>query len=269
MARPARHSTSAYDDYDEQYAHGDLLPGERIGRPFPRTRRKMLRRGIVLLIVLGGGWAFLNEEAIWPGWPQALVAAVSSVMDRKVEPTASAAATTVPPDRLLPGTKLAAIDPTPSALQPPAAGRPVVIPDAAAKSPAPPLTTGSLPPAATGSDDPLPPPSADPADPYQMRAAAAGLHPGLSRALLVRLSPTDYRNAAHAIKTALAESPDGAAFVWPRQRKPELAIFQVRFVPSATADCRRYVVTVGKDGWTTTALPMEKCGPQPGRPRRD
>ena len=42
---------------------------------------------------------------------------------------------------------------------------------------------------------PLPPPTPDPADPYQMRASAVGLHPDLSRVLLTRLSPTDYRNA--------------------------------------------------------------------------
>jgi hypothetical protein len=104
-----------------------------------------------------------------------------------------------------------------------------------------------------------------------MRAEAVGLHPDLSRVLLARLSPTDYRNAGIAIQTAVAETPDSAVFVWPRQRKPELALFQVRFVPGAAPGCRRYVVTVTKDGWLTTALPMEKCGsqPQPGRPRRE
>ena len=102
-----------------------------------------------------------------------------------------------------------------------------------------------------------------------MRAAAVGLHPDLSRALLARLSPTDYRNAGIAIKTALAETAETAVYVWPRQRKPEEALFKVRFVPGAAAGCRRYVVTVTKDGWLTTALPMEKCGPQPRQARRE
>ena len=53
-----------------------------------------------------------------------------------------------------------------------------------------------------------------------------------------------------------------------RQRKAEEALFKVRFVPGAPAGCRRYVVTVTKDGWLTTALPMEKCGPQPRQARR-
>ena len=61
------------------------------------------------------------------------------------------------------------------------------------------------------------------------------------------------------------ESPDDAVFVWPKQRKPELALFQVHFVPGAAPDCRRYVVTVTKDAWSTTALPMERCGVKPVR----
>jgi hypothetical protein len=98
---------------------------------------------------------------------------------------------------------------------------------------------------------------------------AVGLHPDLSRVLLARLSPTDYRNAGIAIQTALAETSDSAVFVWPRQRKPELALFQVRFVPGAAPSCRRYVVAVTKDGWLTTAPPMEKCGSQASPPRRE
>jgi hypothetical protein len=81
----------------------------------------------------------------------------------------------------------------------------------------------------------LPPPAVDPTDPYQVRAAAVGLHPDLSRVLLTRLSPTDYRNAGIAIQTAMAETPDSSVFVWPRQRTPELALFQVRFAPGAAA----------------------------------
>ena len=102
----------------------------------------------------------------------------------------------------------------------------------------------------------------DRTDPYQVRAESIGLHPGLSRVLLTRLSDADYRNAAHAIKTAVTETSDSAIFIWPRQRTPELAVFKVHFVPGAASDCRRYVVTITKDGWMTTALPMERCGPQ-------
>ena len=60
--------------------------------------------------------------------------------------------------------------------------------------------------------EPLPPPVVDKTDPYQVRALAVGLHPGLSRALLVRLTKTDFKNARHAIRTALAKTPDDKVF---------------------------------------------------------
>jgi hypothetical protein len=107
---------------------------------------------------------------------------------------------------------------------------------------------------------PLQPPATDQTDPYRARAVAAGLHPDLSRVLLSRLSTTDYRNARTAIDAAMAKTPATGTFVWPRQRRPELALFQVRFVPGAAPGCRRYVVTVTKDRWSTTAAPMERCG---------
>jgi surface antigen len=101
---------------------------------------------------------------------------------------------------------------------------------------------------------------APPADPYRKRAEAVGLHPDLSRALLSRLSATDYRNAAFAIDKALKTIPDDGDFVWPKSRKDGSAVFDVHFVPGAGHDCRRYVVTITKDRWSTTALPMERCG---------
>ncbi len=133
------------------------------------------------------------------------------------------------------------------------------------------MTIAALPPAQAVEEvpaTPLPPPVVNRADPFQVKAAAVGLHPELSRVLLTRLTPADYQNAGIAIKNALAETPDSGIYVWPRQRKPELALFQVRFVQGAAPECRRYVVTVTKDGWLTTALPMERCGPQGGKPPR-
>ena len=108
---------------------------------------------------------------------------------------------------------------------------------------------------------PLPPPQADLSDPYQRRASAVGLHPDMSRALLARLSTAELPQCRgrhrHRRGTKQRETD---TFVWPRQRRPELALFQVRFVPGAAPDCRRYVVTITKDRWSTTALPMERCG---------
>jgi hypothetical protein len=215
-------------------------------------------RGLLLVMLLGGGWALIGEPATWPEWLLGKVAAISAAMERSSGPPqqAASAMSTARPVIAEPPTKPAAIS------------APPVIQQAPPPSPAPPATA-ALPPAAAGADEPatapLEPPSIDPADIYQVRALAVGLHPGLSRVLLARLSPDDYRNAGIAIQKAVAETPDSGVFVWPRQRKPELALFHVRFVPGAAADCRRYVVTVTKDGWLTTALPMEKCGPQPRR----
>ena len=74
------------------------------------------------------------------------------------------------------------------------------------------------------------------------------------------LAPSDDNGAPSPIDTAVAKTAETDTFVWPRQRRPELALFQVRFVPGAAPDCRRYVVTITKDRWSTTALPMERCG---------
>lgn len=163
-------------------------------------------------------------------------------------------------------------------LPPPSpAPAPSAAPDRAAAAAAAPAATA---PTATARTEPIavaPPapaaaqpvaPAEPPAEPrrggkpdaLQARAETVGLHPDLSRALLARLSEADFRNAALAIRKALAETADGAELVWPRERKGGLAAFRVHFVPGAAPDCRRYVVTVAKDGWLTTALPMERCG---------
>jgi surface antigen len=110
---------------------------------------------------------------------------------------------------------------------------------------------------------PLEPPLADKNDRLQARALAVGLHPRLSRALLSQLSAEDYRNARQAIEKAVADTPDDGQLAWPRSRRSGLALFQVHFVAGAAPTCRRYVVTITKDGWSTTALPMERCGARP------
>lgn len=99
-----------------------------------------------------------------------------------------------------------------------------------------------------------------PHDRIEARAESVGLHPGLSHAVLARFSSVDFRNARKAIDTAIARTPDNGVFIWPRRREPGRALFRVHFVAGAGPDCRRYVVTVTMNGWTTTALPMEKCG---------
>ncbi len=258
-ARRLRARAEPDDDLDEEFddegfAPGEFYSGERVCPPPERSGGGMLRGLVAILIVLGGGWALSRNPAALQDWLAAGIAAVSPAVDGKAPAPVAAAAAVAPP---LPAAtpivtpQLAAVDPPPPDPQPAAS---------TADAPDDVTTAAIAPKAEEPASQPLPPPTIDPADPYQKRAAAVGLHPDLSRVLLARLSPADYRNAGVAIKTAVAKTPDGAILVWPRQRTPELALFKVHFVPGAAPHCRRYVVTVTKDGWSTTAPPMEKCG---------
>lgn len=238
------------------YDHDELWPGERIGPP-PRRRSRALVRGVFLLAVFGGGWALFTGQVAWPDW-QTIEATASSWMSRIMpspQPTERASlATAAQPARSEPPVRPAAYEAAPPAVKESVSSVAAAL--ANLNKPTPPVAPAREEP----QSEPLPPPATPPSDPYRIRAEAVGLHPDLSRVLLDRLSETDYRNAGVAIRTALAETPDSGEYVWPRQRKPELALFRVRFVQGAAPTCRRYVVTITKDGWLTTALPMEKCG---------
>ena len=74
------------------------------------------------------------------------------------------------------------------------------------------------------------------------------------------MTETDFRNAGIAISKALAVTPESEVFTWPAKAKANLALFEVRSCRGLAENCRRYVVTVTKDRWSTTAPPMEKCG---------
>jgi hypothetical protein len=222
------------------------------------------------LIVLGGGWVLVDSQAALPKWLlNEIVAAYSSwewsIPKLAVAPTGGGLAAK-PPIGSAPAPQPPVAEATAALLDVPP--RPVV-------TTVPPVaTTGEAAPVAAEVSSevpgaPLPPPVVDPSDPYQKRAEAVGLHPQLSRVLLARLTPTDYHNAGVAIATAVSQTPDHGVLVWPRQRTPDQALFQVRFVAGAAPGCRRYVVSVTKDGWLTTAPPMEKCGVQLRRQARD
>lgn len=239
---------------------GDFSAGERVCRPVDRRSNKALMRGAFLsTILLGGGWLMAGDQVALSGVHQTVWAAVSSVLDRNtsnpVEPVATAAAYVSAPisERFVQDAPAIAHAPSIDVQKPQQINAAV-------------LTTASLPDdandenAAQSPPERLPPPEVDPSDPYETRALSVGLHPGLSRVLLTQLSEADYRNAGIAISKALAETPDDGTLIWPRQRKPELALFRVQFVAGAAPTCRRYVVAVAKHGWSTTALPMEKCG---------
>lgn len=146
---------------------------------------------------------------------------------------------------------VAALKPTPPAPAEPAPGALKRAP--APEKPSPPEHDPDEEPATT-----IPPPPAA-LTPAQRRAEAAGLHTGLSRVLLERLTTADYRNASEAIRRALAAPRDDGVHVWPARPEASSAQFTVRFVAGAAGGCRRYVVTILKDRWETTALPVERC----------
>ena len=271
-----RQYSTHYSDNDTGEETSSFGPGERIGAPLRKRKSVLLRTAVVLAVA--GGLGVAVEKTVWPGWTQAAAelgttaggivlerirsaAAAGKTLPEKprdealakpeqpadVVADAGAAAKSAEPRAvagLENGPALAAAEPQPSA--PPVATKEVAV---AAE---PPKTESYERPVAAA------PPA--PSNPMRARAEAAGLHPDLSGAVLAKLSKADFRNAEVAIKTALAETADDQTYSWPRQRKPDLALFEVHFVPGAAPACRRYVVTIAKDGWLTTALPMERCG---------
>ncbi len=266
MAARAMHSTNRTTDdrggYDAvaDYGDWDLSPDDRLSGPPKRRRGKMVAGTIAALMIAGAGaWFTAADSAVWRNWlpadlsvslPPALRVALGLA-----EPAKPVDVPTAPP-RIVDETsvKPTALDEMPAA---PSAREAKQVPPLLTVKP---VAVAALPSDEASPAAPLPPPKVDPADPFQKRALAVGLHPELSRVLLERLSDADYRNAGIAIRTALSETADGAVLSWPQQRKPDQALFQVRFVPGIADDCRRYVVAITKDGWLTTALPLEKCG---------
>ena len=237
----------------DAYFDGDtepwmLQPEERIGPSPAKSIGAVVVGGTVALVAIVGALAMFDDRNWSPSSgakPQA-----ASTLDLASAPSAPPIAEPAPPiDRLA----------LPAVAAPPAA--------AVADAPEPP-----------GTDDPtapperLPTPPVDRSDPLQVRAASVGLHPELSRVLLGTLTAADFKNAGLAIKTSLAETPDNQDYTYPRQAAADVAVFHIRFVLGAPADCRRYIATVILERWAHTALPMESCGlsrpPLPAAPRK-
>ena len=258
----------------ERGASFNVSPDERFGPHLGRRRGRAAIRGIAALAVLGLGWAQFDGRFDALGWLSSIsttvTSAVAPLFERSPSRTSEATKPVLTPIVAPAGTEQAArsarLAPDNASAAPPPPGSPPAILNAAPATPAAPAEATA--PQTAGISAAYAPPAPAPADPNQARATAAGLHSELSRVLLARLSTDDFRNAKAAIDTALAETADDDALVWPRQRKAEQALFKVHFVPGAASDCRRYVVTIAKDGWSTTALPMERCGVQRKAPPR-
>jgi hypothetical protein len=226
-----------------------LTADERIGGKPPRRPLAWPMRAIAALLAIVAVLVLLDDR-VRPS--------VMSVADIARSPTFGLSRQQAPPADAAPVSQQSDAAPEPQRGQEAA----LMLPEAGADEPA----TLAEPEEAA---EPLPPPTIDKDDPFQVRALAVGLHPGLSRALLEKLTPEDFRNAAVAVRTALAETKLGDTHVWPVKPAAAQAQFTVSFTKGAAPGCRRYIVVVSKDRWATTALPMEKCagkGTLPGSP---
>jgi hypothetical protein len=243
-----------YDDYeyDRDLAPPmlNVEPDERVGPPLPNRRKARLRRAVMALILGAGGWAAIASL----GWEGVLATAKS--LAEVVVSNAQEIASRVHQERET------ASDPANQAAteirQP--EGLPELTPmqDEQAAPAAEPQSTEVLGEAYAE--------KAEPAEddketaPKRKSAIEAGLSPDLPNVLLTRLTKADLKNAAYAIKTALAKTPDDASFTWPLKPSRQQALFEIRFVPGAAEGCRRYIVTVTKDRWSSTSAAIEKCG---------
>jgi hypothetical protein len=283
MVAIGRRSASDYSTHDkfdpvseEIFAFDEITP-ERVCPPPHRSRMAAVLRGVLfLLVIVGVGWVLVVDRASWSEWLTAAFNQSNGLIEQARAPSEPQAPSELPEtEQSPPSTDIAAEAPkeqkAPKEEEGPkeVESREIVTINATESEEDETeevSETASLPRSAGERESSrparLPPPRVDPDDPYQKRAISVGLHPGLSRVLLERMSPTDYRNAGIAIQRALGNPDNSATVIWPRQRSPEEALFRVRFVPGAPQGCRRYVVTITKDGWTTTAPPMESCGPR-------
>ncbi len=269
MAAPALRNTvysefsnQEFEDNDDEFDAPEFLTGERLCPPRPRRGAVFkLLSWFVVLGALYGGWSLWKNRPAWLETVATDASALWSALNPKdSQPLQPETAAQAPP----PAAPAQAVTETEIADAPGAeAGTAFETVTVAASPDAAPATTAQSEAVETGAL-PAKPENKQAAtsrtDRYEKQAEAVGLNPDLSRALLKRLTETDFRNAGIAIKTALAKTAEADVFNWPEKAKPNLALFEVRFVPGAAENCRRYVVTVTKDRWSTTAPPMEKCG---------
>jgi len=244
------------DDYSDMFRDRDepeaFFPGEPITEPPTRRGNPVRATYLFLFITIAAGACAFNFRTEVEQWT-AKIAEVASQLDLRNE---SALPESESEEAVRPAENTLALAPPPPAVADNSEPLPeVVVTDAPGVDPGSVSSDKK-----SGSADAYSAPRATLNDPYAKHAEAVGLHPDLSRVLLSRLTAADYRNAAFAIDKALKTVPDDKEFEWPVSKKNGSAIFNVHFVAGGGRDCRRYVVTVTKDRWSTTALPMERCG---------
>jgi len=237
---------------DADFGSRDFYAGDPVCPPSRRGNGPVSYSNLFLLLVATVGCAFAADAETRLEWTSKIERVASSLT---APDHAGPASATVP----APAKEVAVPQPAPA--PPPAVAAPQPLPEVkVTNAPGDRDDADESKPAGKKSVSDAYAPPRPSNDPYRRKAEAVGLHPDLSRAILSRLTPADYRNAAYAIEKAVKTVRNNEEFTWPRARKPGIAVFNVHFVEGAEHDCRRYVVTITKDRWTSTALPMEKCG---------
>jgi hypothetical protein len=233
-------------------------PGERIGAVVPRAAASWIAFRFALAVALSVAWTAAVTADL-----KSVLSAAQPAVAAVIEKVQALAA------------NVRAADPQPMAV----AGSPseMAPPSGQADSELPPIlsalpmleATGEASAASAAASEPVgtdytekAEETEEPVEKKEQRkhAVSAGLSPDLPNVLLSRLSKEDFKNAAYAIKTAIAKTADDAKFVWPLAPSRQLAKFEVHFVTGAEPGCRRYVVTVTKDRWSSTSAALERCG---------
>lgn len=260
-----QHWVETRDDYlDIEDLTLHVEPTERVGAPLPTPHKSRLKRMLVGIVLIAGAWAAMASDLT----SHSLVAAakplfdaivstaqeIASHADQEATPASAAMSSTMAPTN-------------PGASDPPVEqiGGTELLPELAPAQDekTAPAASETLPTKSIGTaygETATPAEEAQDRSPKRKRAIAAGLGPDLPNVLLTRLSKDDLRNAAYAIETALSKTSDDASFAWPPSPSRQQALFEVRFVPGASQGCRRYIVTVTKDRWSSTSAALEKCG---------
>jgi hypothetical protein len=227
----------------------DVEPDDRFGAPLPNRFKSRLRRLPGCLLATGMIWMAMSNPERAQAWfasakfgVDAVVSSAREIAER-VDRERGAAHAGLPTASAEPAPPIAPIEQAT-----------ISVHDEAGDG----LSTGTM--GTAYAETPEPAVAAQDKSPKRAHAIAAGLSPDLPNVLLTRLSESDLKNAGYAVKTALAKTPDDALFAWPPKPSQQQALFEVRFVAGASQGCRRYIVTVTKERWSSTTAAMEKCG---------
>jgi surface antigen len=241
-------------DLDLDYLTLDVEPDDRVGAPLPNRFKSRLRRMPGCLLATGIIWTAMSNPEQAQVWFASAKSGLEVVVSNAREIAERADRERAAPHPAMPKASAEAAQP----IAPIEEAATPTQDDKASAGASEGLSTGTI--GTAYAETPEPAVETQDKSPKRVHAIAAGLSPDLPNILLTRLSESDLKNAGYAVKTALAKTPDDASFAWPPKPSQQQALFEVRFVAGASQGCRRYIVTVTKERWSSTTAAMEKCG---------